>query len=190
MGNDYQSQTGICNTTYAGEDRVYKYTAAGPETVCITMSNTTGNPTLAIYQGCPGSVGVCATPTPMVGNDSMQFTFPAAGTYYIIIDEPTGYSCYDLNITPPCIVGIDEQKILGGVLVFPNPVTDELKIESSFFPIQSIEICNLLEEKIFYSISKQESKIYLDLRPLPPGIYFIKLLDKKNNSVSRKIVKM
>ena len=96
--NDYMSQSGICNSTYNGEDRVYQYIANGPECTSISMSGTTNSPALAIYQGCPGSGGVCLTPTPMVGNNSMQFTFPSSGTYYIIIDETSGYSTYTLNI--------------------------------------------------------------------------------------------
>ena len=41
MLNDYQSQPGICNTGYMGEDKVYSYTTSGSETVCITLSNAT-----------------------------------------------------------------------------------------------------------------------------------------------------
>ena len=96
--NDYSNQAGICNSTYNGEDRVYQYTAAGPECTNIMMSGTSGNPALAVYQGCPGAGGVCLTPAPLVGNNSMQFTFPAAGTYFIIVDEATGFSNYTLTI--------------------------------------------------------------------------------------------
>ena len=101
-GADYTSQTGICNTSYTGEDRVYQYTATGPECTNIILSGTVGNPSLAVYTGCPGSVGtVCLTPAPQVGNSSAQVTFPSAGTYYIIVDNaggPTAYSSYNLNI--------------------------------------------------------------------------------------------
>jgi hypothetical protein len=99
---DYTSQLGICNTTYTGEDRVYQYTAIGPECTSITLSGTTGTPTLAVYTGCPGSVGTtCLTPTPQSGNSTAQVTFPSAGTYYIIVDNaggPTAFSSYNLNI--------------------------------------------------------------------------------------------
>lgn len=193
MINDYQTQSGICNTTYAGEDRVYQYTTTGPETVCITMSNTTGSSTLAIYQGCPGTTAVvCLTPTPMVGNDSMQFTFPAAGTYYIIIDEPTNYSCYDLSITP-CNVGIDEQENpADGVLIFPNPITNEFTIYGLHFTIVNIEIYNMLEEKVYsrqLETSNQEP-VTVNVSDLPRGIYFVTIAIGDNNSITRKIVKM
>jgi hypothetical protein len=96
--NDYQTQSGICNATYAGEDHVYVYTTTGPECTSISMSGTSNNPALAVYQGCPGAGGICLTPTPLVGNNSMQFTFPSANTYYIIVDEATGFSNYTMNI--------------------------------------------------------------------------------------------
>jgi hypothetical protein len=98
FSNDYTNQAGICNTSYGGEDRVYRYIATGPECTNIMMSGAVGTPALSVYQGCPGSGGTCLTPTPMVGNNNMQFTFPSAGTYYIIIDEVSGYSSYTLTI--------------------------------------------------------------------------------------------
>jgi hypothetical protein len=101
-GADYTSQTGICNTSYTGEDRVYQYTSTGPECTSITLSGTSGTPTLSVYSGCPGSAGtVCLTPIPQSGNSTAQVTFPSAGTYYIIVDNaggPTAFSSYNLNI--------------------------------------------------------------------------------------------
>src|SRR5258706_8409136 len=101
-GSDYQLQSGICNTTYNGEDRVYQYTATGPECTSMTLSGTSGTPTLSVYTGCPGAAGtVCLTPIPQSGNSVAQVTFPSAGTYYIIVDEAggaTAFSNYNLNI--------------------------------------------------------------------------------------------
>lgn len=101
-GADYTSQSGICNTTYTGEDRVYQYTATGPECTSITLSGTIGTPTLSVYTGCPGSPGtLCLTPAPQSGNSTAQVTFPSAGTYYIIVDNaggPTAFSNYNLSI--------------------------------------------------------------------------------------------
>lgn len=190
LSNSYQTQAGICNATYAGEDRVYQYTAAGTETVCITMSNTTGNPALAVYQGCPGSGGTCISPTPMVGNDSMQVTFPSAGTYYIIIDETFGYSCYDLSITPPCIVGIDEHEFKDGVMIFPNPVTNELRIQNSELRIKQIEIYNAFGEKVLEKYLPSGVPLQtIIIADLTPAIYFISLIDAENDLVTKKIVK-
>lgn len=192
MINDYQTQPGICNIGNAGEDRVYQYTAAGPETVCITMSSTTGNPTLAIYQGCPGAGGVCLTSTPMVGNDTMQVTFPVAGTYYIIIDEPSGYSCYDLSIVS-CIVGIVEQEnSADGVLIFPNPVTNELRIENAELKIKKVEFYNVFGEKNLSHQLKANSQkqITVDVSYFDRGIYFVRITDDKNYFVTRKIIKI
>jgi hypothetical protein len=97
--NDYQAQAGICNTSYAGEDHVYQYTATGPECTSITVSGaSSASLSLAVYQGCPGSGGSCITPTPQTGNSSAQVTFPGAGTYYIIVDAPSGFVNYNLSI--------------------------------------------------------------------------------------------
>ncbi len=97
--NDYQSQAGICSAGLAGEDHVYQYTATGPECTSITISGaSSASLSLAVYSGCPGSGGSCITPTPQTGNSSAQVTFPSAGTYYIIVDAPSGFVNYNLSI--------------------------------------------------------------------------------------------
>jgi len=191
MLNDYQSQNGICNIGYAGEDKVYQYTATEPETVCITTYNATGNTTLAIYAGCPGAGGFCITPTPMLGNDSMQFTFPGAGTYYIIVDATSGFSCYSLDIVS-CIVGINENKNpKDGVLIFPNPAANELRIERSALKIKEIILYNLLGEIIYteHLISGIRHRT-ISIADFSPGIYFIEVKGDNEEILNKKFVKM
>ena len=182
--NDYQTQSGICNTTYAGEDKVYRYDTTGPESVCITISNATGIPTLAIYQGCPGAGGVCLTPTPMVSNNTMQFTFPFAGTYYIIVDEQAGCVNYDLNIVT-CTIGIDETNSNNTFSISPNPSSGKFTIDNSK-GVSELVITNILGEKIYKQII-DSGKTEIDLSNQPEGIYFVQV---KNDAktIARKVV--
>jgi len=176
MGNDYQSQGGICNTSYAGEDLVYSYTTFGPECDSIILSATSGNPALAIYMGCPGITGtICLTPTPLVGNGSMQFTFPSAGTYYIIVDATAGYACYDLNIIP-CAVGIDENvKEENLISLSPTPATGELSVISYQLLVEKVEIYDVLGEKCLTPALSKGEGFRVDVSSLAAGIYFVRL---------------
>ncbi len=183
--NDFTNQSGICNATYNGEDKVYQCATSGPEYTCITMSNTTGNPALAIYQGCPGAGGVCLTPTPLVGNNSMQFTFPTAGTYYIIVDAPSGCADYDLDIS--LCTGIEEANSNPVFSISPNPSSGKFTIDNPAASSQII-ITNIIGEKV----SEQSrvlgtEKIQINFSEQPAGIYFV-LVKSEKQAVTKKIV--
>ncbi|HLG33289.1 MAG TPA: T9SS type A sorting domain-containing protein [Bacteroidia bacterium] len=188
MINDYQGQGGICNTTYAGEDRVYMYTTTGPETDCISMSNTTGNPALAIYMGCPGAGGICVTPTPIVGNSSMQFTFPSAATYYIIIDEASGYSCYDLSISP--CTGIEEANSNNTFFISPNPASGKFIVEMRGMLKQvqhDISVYDVMGA-IVYERKIISQKTEINLSEQPAGIYFVQVRNEKQTLTKRIVL--
>jgi len=103
-GNDYtNASTGSCGTLYeSGEDRVYAYSASGPE--CLNISLTNGSTSYIgyqVYSGCPGTAGTSCLgsrggATPLSGS----FAIPAAGTYYIVVDTWASPSSatYDISI--------------------------------------------------------------------------------------------
>lgn len=106
-GNDYTNASiGSCGTLYeSGEDKVYSYTAAGAECIGVTITGANSNSVgFQVYSGCPGTIG-----TSCIGNSggavngtlSGTITLPAAGTYYIIIDNQSApnYVNYNLSIT-------------------------------------------------------------------------------------------
>jgi hypothetical protein len=81
--------------------------------------------------------------------------------------------------------------------LFPNPTTNELRIENADLPagqaglkIKEIEIYSSLGEKIISQISSLKSQISVDVSQLSPGIYFITVTDQVGNKVTRKVVKM
>ncbi|MCS6917993.1 MAG: hypothetical protein NZM08_09980 [Chitinophagales bacterium] len=101
-GNDYNNaMLGSCGSIYeSGEDRVYSYTASGPECLSITLSNmnsTKGG--FMVYSACPGTAtGICLGW--FGGPGTRQVSLPSAGTYYIIVDSwaPPNAITYDLSI--------------------------------------------------------------------------------------------
>ncbi|MEI6489590.1 MAG: CUB domain-containing protein [Bacteroidota bacterium] len=106
-GNDYSnSSTGSCGTLYeSGEDRIYSYTASGPECISITIANAnTSYIGFQVYSGCPGAAG-----TTCIGNSggatagslSGSVVLPAAGTYYLVVDTYASPSSanYDISVS-------------------------------------------------------------------------------------------
>lgn len=129
MGNDYTAGTpGICNGTYAfGEDKVYSYTATGTECISITLTGTsTDNIGFAVYNGCPGSGGVCVgSGGPAVSNIlSGSVTLPGAGTYYIIIDSsnPATNVSYNLLITSFGSGAVNDRPFQAQAIPFNIPI--------------------------------------------------------------------
>ena len=87
-----------------------------------------------------------------------------------------------------CIIGVEENQV-GSLSAYPNPATNEIRIESSEFKIQSVEIYNVLGEKVFQSqISNLKSQISLDISKLNSGIYFVSV-GTNEGKVVRKLIK-
>jgi polygalacturonase len=74
-----------------------------------------------------------------------------------------------------------------GVVIFPNPVLDELNINMAGSKIKNVEVINRLGLKL---ISKNFSgeKVSINMSRLSSGIYVIEITDG-HNRISRKIVK-
>lgn len=112
------------------------------------------------------------------------------GAYYYVDDvsvielPPDSTSCFEG-------VGVDELKKQEEILVYPNPVSDNLTIEisSSQQEKKEVSIYNTLGEKILaQNFSAQ--KYSLNVSAFAKGIYFIMVTDEAGNRVVRKVVKM
>ena len=75
-----------------------------------------------------------------------------------------------------------------GVRLYPNPFYNELFITSSEI-ILSIEIYNLLGEKVFSQLPTANCQLPIDLSNSPSGIYFLSLKTSEGK-ITKKLVKM
>ena len=69
----------------------------------------------------------------------------------------------------------------------PNPVTDKLTISNKKSGENTIEIFNILNQRIFFKQSaadSQHQEIHIDVSDFPSGIYFL-----KSGNYSAKFVK-
>lgn len=78
--------------------------------------------------------------------------------------------------------GINEN-VASSLEVYPNPVRNTLFINHT--DIQNVTIFNAVGQQILFVENRNE----IGVENLESGFYFVKIVDKKNNSVVRKIVK-
>jgi hypothetical protein len=81
-------------------------------------------------------------------------------------------------------VGIDETA-LSQILVYPNPTTGELRIESKESEIKNVEIFDVFGKKILLNYIVN----HIDISDLQAGIYFIKVITTQGEIV-KKVVKL
>lgn len=84
---------------------------------------------------------------------------------------------------------LEEEEIDNRIKVFPNPFSNYLRINSTFDEAYSVQIFNLLGEKVYtsHAISKNEK---LDVSELNSGIYIIKVIGKNQKQLSiQKLIK-
>lgn len=72
-----------------------------------------------------------------------------------------------------------------GLRLYPNPVTNELRIQNDELKIDRIEIYNVMGEVCQSQISNLKPQISVDVSQLPPGIYFIKVQGEKEERVAK-----
>ena len=81
----------------------------------------------------------------------------------------------------------DELRGKNDLALFPNPVTDNLTISNKKSGENTIEIFNILNQRIFFKQSaadSQHQEIHIDVSDFPSGIYFL-----KSGNYSAKFVK-
>ena len=131
--------------------------------------------------------------------ESIVLTIPHGtnlGKYYILVvadatnvisetDENNNTSC--LQIFIKSAVAVQETTLQNKIKIFPNPATSNLQLDiDPAIKISHIEFINSLGQSIKHiSNPKRE----LDISDLPEGVYFIKLVDSRQQTAIYRIVK-
>ncbi len=70
------------------------------------------------------------------------------------------------------------------ITIYPNPASERVIIESHHFNVQTIEILNWSG-----TLLMSTNSLDIDLQNFSSGLYFVRIIDDKNNIVVRKMVK-
>lgn len=92
---------------------------------------------------------------------------------------PPGAFCAQYN------VGFDEIKESQDFILYPNPTPGLFQIKTDQ-EINSIEVLDIFGRRIYYS---EKNQTEINISTFTNGIYFVRLIDSKGNSVVKKIIK-
>ncbi|MCF8234110.1 MAG: TIGR03790 family protein [Bacteroidales bacterium] len=131
-------------------------------------------------------------------NDTSETTFNLAESYhaslrnlsaqYILVGDPKT----SLLISH---TGFDENPVISGISVFPNPVDDDFTIEFSSkskgeVNIRIVDLKGRVVSSRFHEQAEGINRIRLDASEIPQGIYAIILGDENGYRFSKKLVKL
>lgn len=142
----------------------------------INISNdtltATGNGTVQWYD--------CNNQQVITGATDNIYVATASGNYAAII---TNGGCSD---TTQCVSYSSvngELSMLNELSVFPNPAEEKITVTSSAETIQSIEVLNLIGEKVFIeNYFSPRKKIEINIHKLPSGFYLLRIKTSSGSS--------
>ena len=86
-------------------------------------------------------------------------------------------------------VAIDETQDNHSIKIHPNPTTGELRIESSMFNVQCLEIFDIFGKKLStHTLTPTSSHHIINISHLKSGVYLIKM-ENENGMITKKIIK-
>ena len=72
---------------------------------------------------------------------------------------------------------------LPNTIIFPNPVSDKITIQTDYSGVVSIQVLDLNGRVMYNSNQQLDSQAELDLDFLPEGSYFLQILDSSNQTI-------
>jgi PKD repeat protein len=114
--------------------------------------------------------------------------FIAGGNYPAILTVYHGI-CSSIDTVQIVGVGISEIATPVSFTLSPNPAGTDVILHFDREVMRTIQLKNFLGE-IILEAENSSAEIKMDISYLPEAIYFITVMDKNNNSVTKKIVKM
>ncbi|RFC54035.1 T9SS type A sorting domain-containing protein [Brumimicrobium aurantiacum] len=158
-------------------DEGYQIYPCGVDPYCdIDISTTLSNETISVVDtGLAYQWINCADSSVITGETGETFTPTANGDYAVIITQGP---CVD---TSACVfvdvLGIENNE-LGGISVYPNPITDELNINNKNGALISVEMIDA-KGSVVVASQIDSKEIKLNTSALKPGVYVLVLRSEK-----------
>ena len=85
------------------------------------------------------------------------------------------------------VLSVNEQNASEKISFYPNPSEGKFQVSSFKFQVSSLEINNVMGEKVFYS-TQQLNNSTIDLSSQPKGMYFFKLKNENETLSTGKLI--
>jgi uncharacterized repeat protein (TIGR01451 family) len=179
--------TGVAQQVISIDTIVHPAPVTGATTLCEGASITVGNTTLGgVWSVCNDNAVVTASGllTGLAqGTDSVVYTYTnGCGSYSsaLAITILPASACWPVSVSNT-IVSRD-------IVIFPNPVTDELTIKLDANQYQTLSITNSVGQALLH-IPISGNTTHINTNYLPGGVYYITLIGN-NGSWVGKFLKM
>ncbi len=125
--------------------------------------------------------------TPILNSDYELYTMTQIGCYRAF-SWWADKNCGTFSLDSVCIsaVGLQQNTFENSMIIYPNPATSQLTIESIDYKIVSINMYDVVGQEVNHLIiNKKQTTI--DLSNVQKGIYFLKIIDSSNRVINKKI---
>lgn len=121
-----------------------------------------------------------------------NFQMDQSGTYKAILTNNLGcWSYSSFSINPTINVGVPEIESAGtSVLnIYPNPVTTQLWVNAGEQLFNQLMVTDQLGRLVYQSKETRQNTTVLDVSSWPSGMYILKIITNKNETMLKKFVK-
>lgn len=148
-----------------------------------------------IYNGCPSAPQQSCGTKDMLSNFMGYLDDRCMGNFTegqkVRIRNIINNSRPDLLLSKGCLpVGLSENKLENEVLVYPNPVSNQLNVQlvNDQASIQSIELLNSSGKLMILETKSITNGYQIELEQLPDGLYFLRLKSNEAQVIKKLII--
>jgi hypothetical protein len=190
--------------TVVSTEPVYTYEVIGDgwgNTAFIAYFEEEGEKVITILTNIPGGE-VLGGGTYQYGDEVTLKAIPKPGFKFVnwvaesksIVSTENPYS-FTVTESLLLIANFEEDGMMNiesidteSILIYPNPTTGELRVESGELKVNSVEIFDVHGKKILNIMPQLSNSISINTFDFPAGVYFIQLLTEQG-TVTKKFVK-
>ncbi|MDX1462510.1 MAG: M36 family metallopeptidase [Marinirhabdus sp.] len=170
--------------------------AVAPEVICpadeTVIINQGEQFTVPDYTGLASATDNCSA-TPTISQSPAAGTQVGAGTTEITItatDAATNSDSCIFNLIVQEVLGVEENALEAGIIVFPNPTSGMISIQNrTLYDITSVQITDVNGRTITtVSMNNSTNTTAISLAQMATGLYFVRI-NTANASIVKRVVK-
>jgi hypothetical protein len=140
---------------------------------------------ICVVNSSGGTPGYFYGITPVSTPSGNCFHNLGAGIYTVCITDANGCTACETDTLTGGPSGIANYFSSDDVILFPNPVINELAVANVQLTMYEIEIVDVIGKRFLTTTIFKDEEISIDVSALAPGIYFLKLSGTRDSQVMK-----